>query len=194
MIAGGLGTHPRDPDHVPLLVANTVFGGTFTSRLMQEVRVKRGWSYGAASRAGFDRQRDAFSMSAAPSAADAAGCLTLMMDLLSDWRRTGITQAELDFAKKYLVRSHAFEVDTARKRVHQKLERALYDLPEDYHATFLDKVQSATLDQANSAVRERVSQDDVVMAVVGTHAEVGEALSKAVPGVSKIDVVPFDLE
>lgn len=194
MIAGGLGTHPRDPDHVPLLVANTVFGGTFTSRLMQEIRVKRGWSYGAASRAGFDRQRDAFTMSAAPAAADAPGCLALMMDLLAAFRKDGITQEELDFTRKYLVRSHAFEIDTARKRVHQKLERALYDLPEDYHSSFLDKVQRVTLAECSAAVRERISEDDVVMSVVGTHEQVGEALSKAVPRVDAVDVVPFDLE
>ena len=47
MVIGGLGTHAHDADHVPLMVANTAFGGTFTSRLMQEVRAKRGWSYGA---------------------------------------------------------------------------------------------------------------------------------------------------
>lgn len=194
MIAGGLGTHPRDPDHVALMVANTVFGGTFTSRLMQEIRVKRGWSYGAASRAGFDRQRDAFTMSAAPAATDAPGCLALMIELLSAWRKDGITQEELDFARKYIVRSHAFEIDTARKRVHQKLEAALYDLPEGYHATFLDRVQHVTLAQANEAVRARVSEDDMVLSVVGTHAEVGEALSKAVAGVDEVEVAPFDLE
>ncbi|MFO0587636.1 MAG: pitrilysin family protein [Polyangiaceae bacterium] len=194
MIAGGLGTHPRDEDHIPLLVANTVFGGTFTSRLMQEVRVKRGWSYGASSRAGFDRQRDAFAMSAAPAAADAPGCLSLMLELLETWRKDGITEAELDFTKKYIVRSHAFDVDTARKRVHQKLERALYDLPEDYHATFLDKVQKVDVAAANEAVRHRISQDDVVIGVVGTASEVAEPLTKAVSNLGKVQVVPFDLE
>ncbi|MEZ4294192.1 MAG: pitrilysin family protein [Polyangiaceae bacterium] len=194
MIAGGLGTHPTDPDHIPLFVANTVFGGTFTSRLMQEIRVKRGWSYGAGSRAGFDRQRDAFTMSAAPAAGDGPACLTLMMELLADWRKAGITQEELDFAKKYLVRSHAFETDTARKRVHQKLERALYDLPADYHESFVEKVQSTTLAAANAAVRERISEDDVVMAVVGTASEVEEGFAKAVSGVEKVEIAPFDLE
>ncbi len=194
MIAGGLGTHPKDPDHVPLLVANTVFGGTFTSRLMQEIRVKRGWSYGAGSRAGFDRQRDAFTMSAAPAATDAPGCLALMLELLAAWRKDGITQEELDFVKKYLVRSHAFEIDTARKRVHQKLERALYDLPDDYHSAFLDKVQAVTLETANTAVKERISEENVVIGVVGTHAEIGDAVAKAVPSLVSSEVVPFDLE
>ena len=194
MIVGGLGTHPRDDDHIPLFVANTVFGGTFTSRLMQEIRVKRGWSYGASSRAGFDKQRDAFAMSAAPAATDAPGCLALMMDLLHTWRTDGITEGELDFAKKYIVRSHAFEIDTARKRVHQKLERELYALPDDYHSTFLEKVQKVDLAAANAAIRHRVSEEDVVMGVVGTHAEVGEALSKALPDLAKIEVVPYDIE
>jgi zinc protease len=194
MIVGTLGTHPRDADHVPLLVANTVFGGTFTSRLMQEIRVKRGWSYGAASRAGFDRQRDAFTMSAAPAAGDAPACLALMLELMLAWRSEGITAAELDFAKKYLVRSHAFEIDTARKRVHQKLERALYDLPAGYHDTFLDKVQLSTLEQANGSVQNRVSDQDVVMAVVGTRAEIGDAMGRAVPDLFQMDLVPFDLE
>jgi zinc protease len=47
ILIGGLGTHPKDEDHLALHVANTVFGGTFTARLTQEVRAKRGWSYGA---------------------------------------------------------------------------------------------------------------------------------------------------
>ena len=47
---------------------------------------------------------------------------------------------------------------------------------------------------ANEAVRHRVSEDDLVIGVVGTNAEVGEALTKAVPHLAKAEVVPFDLE
>ncbi|HRI71896.1 MAG TPA: pitrilysin family protein, partial [Polyangium sp.] len=97
MIVGGLGTHVRDADHVPLLVANTVFGGTFTSRLMHEIRSKRGFSYGTSSRLGVDRQRDAFLMWAAPKATDAPTCLALMLDLFHDLREKGITADELAF-------------------------------------------------------------------------------------------------
>ena len=55
ILIGGLGTHPRDPDHVALSLANTAFGGTFTARLMQEVRAKRGWSYGAYARLSIEK-------------------------------------------------------------------------------------------------------------------------------------------
>lgn len=194
MLLGGLGTDARDPDHFPLLVANTVFGGTFSSRLMQEVRAKRGWSYGAYSRVGFDRQRDAFTMWTAPAATDAAGCLALQLELLHAFRAQGITEEELQFVKGYLVRSHAFEIDTARKRVHQKLEEALFDLPPGYHERYLQEVEAVTVESANAAVRARLSEDDLVVSVVGTHAEIGKALEQAIPGLSGVEVLPVDFE
>ena len=52
ILIGGLGGHPRDEDYFDLMVATTAFGGTFTSRLSQEIRAKRGWSYGAYSSLG----------------------------------------------------------------------------------------------------------------------------------------------
>jgi zinc protease len=194
MVIGSLGTHARDPDHIPLVVSNTVFGGTFTSRLMQEVRAKRGWSYGAYARVGFDRQRDAFTMWAAPAATDAAPCLALELELLGAWRKDGITEEELTFVKRYLVRSHAFEIDTARKRVHQPLEEVLFDLPAGYHSHYLEHVEAVSLDAANTAVRERISEDDLVIGVVGTHAEIGDVVAKAIPRLDEVVVVPFDLE
>ncbi len=194
MIVGGLGTHPNDPDHVALLVANTAFGGTFTSRLMNEVRSKRGWSYGASSRVGFDRQRDAFTMWTAPKASDAAACLALKIELLHALRKEGITRDELSFVKKYLVRSHAFEVDTARKRAYQKLEATLYDLPEGYHERQLERIEAVSLEEANAAIRERLSEDDLVISVVGTFPQIGEAVAKAVPRLAETQVDPFDLE
>jgi zinc protease len=69
ILIGGLGTSPHDPDHIPLSVANAIFGGSFTSRLMSEVRSKRGWSYGAYARLSVDKQRQAFSMSSRSSSA-----------------------------------------------------------------------------------------------------------------------------
>jgi zinc protease len=194
MVIGGLGTDAHDPDHMPLLLANAVFGGTMTSRMMQEVRAKRGWSYGASSRVGFDRQRDAFTMWTAPAAGDAPACLSLELDMLHALREGGVTEDELAFVKRYLVRSHAFDIDTARKRVHQKLEAELYDLPPGYHDKYVEHVQAVDLAAANAAVRDRLSEDDLVIGVVGTHAEIGETIAKAIPNLTDVTVAPFDLE
>jgi len=194
LLIGGVGTHVRDEDHIPLHVANTVFGGTFTSRLMREVRSKRGWSYGAYASLPIDVCREAFSMWTHPSSEDAAACLELELSLLQKLRDSGIKSKELSFAKKYLVRSHAFEVDTASKRVHRKLATSLYDLPPDYYDSYLDRVRAVTKEQANEAVRRRLSSDDLVVAITGTHASIGEKVAAAIPGLVSQTVVPFDLE
>lgn len=192
LLIGTIGSHPRDPDHIALHVATTILGGTFTSRLMQEIRAKRGWSYGAYARLPYDRERDAFSLWTFPTARDASACITLELELLDAWRAHGISSRELSFVKRYLVRSHAFDVDTAQKRVHQKLDIELFDLPSDYHSKYREHVQAVTVEAANRAVTERISVDNLVISVVGTYAEIGHAVAQSIPRLDNVEVVAYD--
>lgn len=194
ILIGGLGTHPRDDDHLALHVANTVFGGTFTARMTQEVRAKRGWSYGAYSSLPIDRRRQAFSMWTFPKAEDAAPCIALELSMLHDLRSKGITKKELAWAKKYLVRSHAFALDTASKRVGLLLDSVLYGLPAGYYESYVERIKAVTLEQANAAVAQRLSEDDLRVTVVGTAAQIGDAVKAAIPNLASSEVVPFDSE
>jgi zinc protease len=194
ILIGGLGAHPSDSDYFPLLVANTVFGGTFTARLTQEVRAKRGWSYGAYSSLGYDRRRQAFSMWTFPKADDAAQCMALELEMLSDFWKGGITKDELDWAKRYLAQSQAFSCDTAAKRLGLELDELTSDLPRGHYARFVASVGDVTLEQANRAVQSRLSLEDLTIVVVGTHSVIGEAVRGVIPGLSATRVVPFDSE
>ncbi len=194
ILIGGLGTHPTDADHLALHVANTVFGGTFTARLTQEVRAKRGWSYGAYSSLPIDRRRQAFSMWTFPKAEDAGPCIALQLDMLHALRSKGITKKELAWAKKYLVRSHAFSLDTASKRVGLLLDSALYGLPAGYYEEYTERVKAVTLEAANSSIVERLSEDDLLVTVVGTAGQIGDAVKAAVPRLATSEVVPYDTE
>ncbi|HTQ06235.1 MAG TPA: pitrilysin family protein [Polyangiaceae bacterium] len=194
IIVGGLGSHPSDPDHFALSVANTAFGGTFTARLMQEVRVKRGWSYGAYSSLPYDRRRQAFSMWTFPKAADAAACLALELDMLEKLRAKGLTKSELAWSKRYLVRSHAFAVDTAAKRVGLKLDTALYDLPPGYYENYTETLRAVTLEQANGALRERLSDENLLVTLVGTESVVGDGVRAAIQRLAGSEVVRYDAE
>ncbi len=194
VLIGGLGTHPHDPDHIPLLVANTIFGGTFTARLSNEVRSKRGWSYGAYSSLPYDRRRQAFSMWTFPAAADAAACIELELSLLESWLSDGITEEELANAKSYLVRSNVFQTDTAAKRMGLLLDEHLHALPKDYHDTFTEKISAVTCEQANAAVRERISLDNLLVTVVGTASEIADDIARAIPKLDERRVIPFDHE
>jgi zinc protease len=192
ILIGTLGTHARDADHWPLVAATAVFGGTFTSRMMREIRSKRGWSYGTSARLSIERKRHAFTMGAAPAAADCAPCVSLELKLLEDFASGGITPRELAFIKNYMIRSHAFEIDTAPKRLGQALEAELLDLPADYHTAYLDHVRAVTLESANAAVKARLTPNDLVVVVVGTASELLDKVVAAIPGLAGHKVVPFD--
>ncbi len=192
ILIGCLGSHTRDEDHVALLVANTIFGGTFTARMTQEVRSKRGWSYGAYSNLPFDRRRQTFTMWTFPKADDAGPCLKLELDMLAELREKGVTKQELSWAKRYLVRSHAFAIDTAAKRVGLELDEALYGLPANYYSQYLERVQAVTLEEANSSVKKRLSTDDLLVVVVGTESVIGSSVRDAIEGLGSAEVVPFD--
>jgi zinc protease len=194
ILIGGLGTHPTDPDHLALHVANTVFGGTFTARLTQEVRAKRGWSYGAYSSLPIDRRRQAFSMWTFPKAEDAGPCIQLELEMLHALRTKGITKKELAWAKKYLVRSHAFALDTASKRVGLLLDSALYGLPAGYYEEYIDRIKGVSLDAANASIVQRLSEDDLLVTVVGTAAQISDTVKAAVPNLASSEIVPYDAE
>jgi zinc protease len=194
VLIGTLGTSAFDPDHVPLGVANAVFGGTFTSRLMREIRSKRGWSYGASARLATDRHRQSFSMWTFPSSADVAPCLRLEIELLEAFVDKGITPRELSFVKSYLTRSRAFDVDTSSKRLHQALDVVSLDLPADYHSSYVAKVKSTTLEAANLAVKTRIHPADLVVVVVGTAESTLEGVRGAIDALEEHTVVPFDAE
>jgi len=194
ILIGGLGTHAHDADHTALLVGNTIFGGTFTARMTQEVRSKRGWSYGAYSSLPIDRRRQAFSMWTFPKAEDAGPCIALQLEMLHELRERGVTKKELSWAKRYLTRSHAFAVDTPAKRVGLALDAKLYDLPAGYYESYLQRVAAVTLEQVNQALLTRLPEQDLLVVVVGTAADIRGTIESAIPDLAETEVVRFDLE
>jgi zinc protease len=194
ILIGTMGTSPHDEDHVPLVVGNAVFGGTFTSRLMKEIRSKRGWSYGASARAGIDRKRQSWVLWTFPAAEDCAPCLKLSIELTETWVRGGVTPREVAFIQRYLVRSHAFEIDTATKRLHQGLDIEGLSLPADYFSAWLDHVRKVTPEAATEAVKNRIRPEDMLVVVLGTASQVLDPVRAAMPDLAESTVVPFDLE
>ena len=94
----------------------------------------------------------------------------------------------------YLVRSHAFALDTASKRVGLQLDSELYGLPPGYYDSYLERIKAVSWDAANAAVEKRLSDEDLLITVVGTAADIGDAIRGVVPNLSSSEVVPFDSE
>lgn len=194
VLIGRLGTHPHDPDHVALNVANAAFGGTFTARLMKEVRSKRGWSYGAYSRLNVERARHSFSVWTFPAAEQTVDCLALELELLGKFHAEGISERELSFFQKYLSRSYAFDIDTPAKRVGQALDVQSLNLPADYYRKYREHIAAVSLAEANAAVHQRLNPSDLIIAVVGTKDVLLSGLEKTIPNLASTTVVPFDAD
>ena len=191
---GGLGTLPSDADHHALVVANAAFGGMYTARMLQELRVKRGWSYDAHSSLGRGRARQSFAMVAMPSSPDLAPTLTLLCELLEVWIDRGLSEREVALAKDFTAASLAFELDTPVKRLEQRLLAPLWGLPRDHHITFADRIRSVSRAQANAAIRHRIAADDLVLGVVASAAAHRDELSCAIPRMASMTVHRYDRE
>ncbi len=189
---GLLGSHVEDPDHLALHVAATVFGGSFSSRLMQAVRVERGWSYGAYASLPVDQVRQAMTLWTFPKAEDCAPCVALQLQLLEELVDKGLTQRELTGARRMLSRSHAFAIDTASKRASLGLDALTLGLPADYYDHYVERINAVQLDEANAALRARLDPSRLVVAVTGTAENLRSGLEGVIPGLTSTQVLAYD--
>lgn len=196
LFVGTVGARMGEPDFYPLVVANTAFGGTFTARLVSEVRSKRGWSYTAQSRLYADRARDAWVVYTHPSVENAAECLALELELVHAFVRRGVRASEVAFARSYLTKSHAFERDTAAKRLEPRVESALFGIPLSFYERYEDHVRAVSAAEASRAVAERLGGPggqgrDLVVTVLGPAHRLERAIA-SIPRVRSVEVLPFD--
>ena len=90
-----------------------------------------------------------------------------------------------------LIRSYAFMVDTAAKRLGLTLDEVLYDLPSGYYASYPKRVSQVRLESVNAALKRRLNPENWVLAVVGTKDRVLADLEKVLPGV-ETSIIAFD--
>lgn len=192
LIGATLGSKVGDPLTFALHVANTAFGGMFSGPLVHEIRVKRGYSYGAGSRLAQDVCRDAWSMSTFPTAEHVVDCTRTMLDLQRTWVRDGGKPRQVGAAKKFLVNGRCFEEDTPSKRLEAKLDLVIHGQPEEHWTRFDSLVREVSASSAADAVRARISCDDLVVGIVGSAKAMSPGLRALAPAAS-FDVVSHRL-
>ncbi|MDB4967435.1 MAG: insulinase family protein [Myxococcales bacterium] len=183
----------QDPDFLALQVATTVFGGTFTARLMDEVRSKRGLSYGASARVGQGRGAKALVAHVFPSLDQTAETLELVLALWRDWVEEGVTEKEVAFARGYLAKSFAFSVATPEDRLELRTALELGGMPADFADTFAARVQKVERADAQRALKSNLTARDLEIVIVSTVDELRPKLEAA--GLLKdatVEVVEYD--
>jgi zinc protease len=182
-----------EPDFYALQVATLAFGGTFTARLMNEVRSKRGLSYGASARLGQGRGEKALVLHVFPSLEQTVETLELVLGLYRDWATGGLTPDELEFARGYLVSSFAFHLATPEDRLDLRFSLELCGLAGDYAATFVERIRAVTADDVARVMRAHLRPDDLELCIVATADRLLPRLDAAgLLAGRQVEVVRFD--
>ncbi len=185
--------HPMPPfgsvDFDSLRIAEAAFGGMFSSRLMQEIRVQNGWSYGVQCSMYRARGSHALHISMAPAAEYCLQAISTALEMFSDIKQNGLHPEEFDFTRSYLEGSSAFQRATAPQRLSRKVQEEIYALPKGYGDGFASRIQSLSLATVNHAISAHFHPDDLVVVVVATADTVLAQLETL--GFDSIEVVDY---
>lgn len=174
------------PGWIPALIMNTTLGGGFTSRLVNEIRVNRGLSYGAGS--GFDGMLagGTFSVSTFTKTESTREIIQVAMDELAKMKARGPTPRELQTAKTYVSGLYPLRLETNESVAAAIAEMRLYSLGDDWVSRYRERVRAVTKAEASSAAKRLLPGDDAAVVVVGNAAKV----KKQLKGLGPIEVKP----
>lgn len=156
-----------DADYFPLLVGNyTLGGGGFVSRLMKEVREKRGYAYSVYSYFAPRKLEGPFEIGLQTKREQVNEALKVVDEVLTDYMAKGPTPKELAAAKKNLVDGLALRMDSNAKLLGYLSAIGFYDLPLTYLDDFPAKVNAVTISQVKAAFAHHVKPENLVTVVV----------------------------
>ncbi len=165
---GSSGMLRRDPDFMAASVMNQILGGGgFASRLMEEVREKRGLAYSVHSYLNPMRNAGIFAGGVATKNEEMGQSLDVIRAEFKRMADTGPTQTEFDNAKSYMLGSYALRFDTNAKIASQLLGIAVEDLGIEYVDKRNKEVEAVTLDDVKRAAKRLLANDDLLITIVG---------------------------
>lgn len=157
-----------DPDYFPLLVGNYVLGGGgFVSRLMREVREKRGLAYSVYSYFLPLKDEGPFQIGLQTKKEQSAEAMEIVRRVVADYVANGPTPAELKAAKDNLVGGFPLRIDNNRKLLDNLAMVGFYGLPLDYLDTWTANVEKVTAAQIKADFAKRVKPEALASVVVG---------------------------
>lgn len=166
---GQIGIKYDDPRYFALQVGNYILGGgTLVSRLSEEVREKRGLTYGVVSQLIPMLSQGPFLISLSTKNKEAQNALKLTQDVLSLYLKEGPSEEELTAAKKYLIGSFPLSWSSNSAIASMLLKIAFYHLPEDFLDTYTVRVASVSKDDIKKAFDELINLQTMLVVSVGT--------------------------
>jgi len=167
ILMGAPGIKRAAPDYFPLFVGNYILGGGgFDSRLLEEVRQKRGLAYSAHSHFAPMMLEGAFQIGLQTRRDQADQALAVVRDTLAKFVTEGPTEAELKQAKDNLIGGFPLRMDSNRKILDYLGVIGFYSLPLTYLDDFPTKVEKVTIADIKNAYARRVKPEIMATVIV----------------------------
>ncbi|HZZ84578.1 MAG TPA: pitrilysin family protein [Anaeromyxobacteraceae bacterium] len=155
------------PEYFPGVVANAVFGGGFTSRLMEAVRVNRGLSYGVRSRFAASRSGGFFYMSSFTKNETAAELVDVLLTEAARFRDGGPSEEELLRTQSYLCGLYPLALETHDQVADKLTELKLYGLEQEEVTHYRERVRAVTPGDCVAVARRHFPVERGVVVAVG---------------------------
>jgi zinc protease len=166
------------PDYHPLVLANTILGGQFVSRINLNLREDKGLTYGARTAFEFRRRSGPFVLQVS---VQTSGTATAIAESLAEIAGIGgtrpVTAAELELGIAALTRGYARSFETGEQIGRGALQLALYDLADDYFEQFVPRIERVTADDVSRVMSQHLDPARLVTLVVGDLDAIGPDLA-----------------
>ncbi|MEA3491999.1 MAG: pitrilysin family protein [Campylobacterota bacterium] len=161
-----------DPKQYIAKVAGYILGGSgFGSRLMEEIRVKRGLAYSAYGRFIYSRTTSYLSGYLQTKLENEEEAKALVQSLIETFVKDGITKKELDAAKEFLIGSEPLRSETLSQRLDRAYGEYYYGRPIGYSKEQLVKIQALSLDEINTFIKEHKEITKLTFSIVTDKSE-----------------------
>ncbi len=172
ILIGAPGVARNDADYFPLYVGNYILGGGgFVSRLMQEVREKRGMAYSVHSYFIPMQQPGVFQIGLQTRKDQADEALSIVNVTLRKFVEQGVTEKELTAAKQNIINGFPLRIDSNKKILDYLSVIGFYNLPLTYLDDFPAKVSKVSVADIRAAFKRKVNLDVLATVIVGAPEE-----------------------
>jgi zinc protease len=180
LVFGHAGIRHNDPDWYAVTAMNYVLGGSdFSSRLMTEVRSKRGLTYGISSSFGASYYRGAFEVNAATKNESAWDTFAASVAEMRRMKAEGPTAEEVAKAHGYYAGSYPFQLQSAPSVASSIVAAELHGLGVDYVRDLAVRLGAVDVAAARAAAATYLHPDDLIVVIVGRAQVVAPLLDKA---------------
>ncbi|MCB0362065.1 MAG: insulinase family protein, partial [Bdellovibrionales bacterium] len=173
---GHLGIKRTDPDYLKLRVANMILGGAFHSRLVDEIRDRRGLTYSINSE--FDSRLDTgpFTISTFTRHEKVGETIGETLSVLRQFRDHGVTEKEVEDAQALLRGIFPRALETADRLAQTLLILRFYGVPDSYLTSYMDEIAKITTSQVNETIRNHIKPENLKILVYSPKGKVLEQL------------------